>query len=134
MAKTNSKRKTAPRSAKNGVTQRNVAAQQPARKQATRKVTVHSRVLPKRHEVKPRADSKQAKIIAMLRASRGATIEQVADAIGWQHHSVRGFLTGVVRKRLGFNLVSEAGDKGRVYRIADAKAPSVAGSNTSRAA
>jgi len=37
-------------------------------------------------------------------------------------HSVRGFLAGVVREKLGLNLVSEIGDKGRVYRIRDGKA------------
>jgi hypothetical protein len=44
----------------------------------------------------------------------------------WQQHSVRGFLTGVVRKRLGLNLVSDQTDKGPVYRIKDGKAPAVA--------
>ena len=45
-------------------------------------------------------------------------------ATGWQQHSVRGFLAGVVRKKLGLNLVSEPTDKGRVYRIKDGKASS----------
>jgi hypothetical protein len=40
----------------------------------------------------------------------------------WQQHSVRGFLAGVVRKKLGFNLISELTEKGRVYRIKDGKA------------
>jgi len=58
----------------------------------------------------------------MLRTSVGATIASLATATGWQPHSVRGFLAGVVRKKLGLNLVSEIGDKGRVYRIRDGKA------------
>jgi hypothetical protein len=40
----------------------------------------------------------------------------------WQQHSVRGFLAGVVRKKLGLNLVSDQTDKGRVYRIKDGRA------------
>jgi predicted transcriptional regulator of viral defense system len=44
----------------------------------------------------------------------------------WQQHSVRGFLAGVVRKKLCLNLISEVTDKGRVYRIKDGKGSSVA--------
>jgi hypothetical protein len=40
--------------------------------------------------------------------------------LGWQQHSVRGFLAGVIRKKLGLNLVSEPREGGRVYRIVDA--------------
>jgi hypothetical protein len=47
-------------------------------------------------------------------------------AINWQQHSVRGFLAGVVRKKLGLNLISEATDKGRIYRIKDNKGLAVA--------
>ena len=66
--------------------------------------------------------TKHARIIAMLRTSAGATIASLVAATEWQQHSVRGFLAGVVRKKLGLNLVSEQTDKGRVYRIKDGKA------------
>jgi len=56
----------------------------------------------------------------MLRAPGGATIEALMRVTGWQPHSVRGFLAGVIRKKLGLNLVSTAADNGRVYRIAEA--------------
>ena len=68
---------------------------------------------------KPKAGSntKHARIIAMLRMPAGATITTIMKVTDWQQHSVRGFLAGIVRKKLGLNLVSELTDKGRVYRI-----------------
>jgi hypothetical protein len=69
-----------------------------------------------------RSDTKHARIIAMLRAPAGTTIAAIMTATEWQQHSVRGFLAGVVRKKLGLNLVSEQTDKGRVYRIKESKA------------
>jgi hypothetical protein len=71
-----------------------------------------------------RPDTKHARIIAMLRAPTGTTIAAIIAATDWQQHSVRGFLAGVVRKKLGLNLVSEQIDKGRVYRIKDGRASS----------
>jgi hypothetical protein len=60
----------------------------------------------------------------MLRAPAGTTIAAIMAATDWQQHSARGFLAGVVRKKLGLNLVSEQTDKGRVYRIKGGKASS----------
>jgi len=70
----------------------------------------------------------------MLRTPAGATIAALMSATAWQQHSVRGFLAGVVRKKLGLNLVSEPTDKGRVYRIKDAQTPSGAAGRVRQAA
>jgi hypothetical protein len=71
-----------------------------------------------RTEWKARTDTKQAKLIAMLEAEDGATVEEIAAAFGWQHHTVRGAIYGALRKKLGLNIVSEKVEgRGRVYRI-----------------
>jgi hypothetical protein len=67
-------------------------------------------------------DTKHARVIAMLRKPAGATIIAIMAVTDWQQHSVRGFLAGVVRKKLGLNLVSDQTDKGRVYRIKEGRA------------
>jgi hypothetical protein len=81
-----------------------------------------------------RPNTKHARIIAMLRTPAGATIAAIMAATDWQQHSVRGFLAGIVRKKLGLNLVSEQTDKGRVYRIKDSKASSAAADRAKQAA
>jgi Protein of unknown function (DUF3489) len=81
-----------------------------------------------------RPDTKHARIVGMLRAPCGTTIAAIMTATEWQQHSVRGFLAGVVRKKLGLNLVSEPTDKGRVYRIKDGTASSAASGRAKQAA
>jgi Protein of unknown function (DUF3489) len=63
------------------------------------------------------ADSKQARVVEMLRRPQGATVAAIIKATGWQPHSVRGFFAGVVRTRLGLTLMSEKTSGTRVYRI-----------------
>lgn len=134
MTKTVSKRSVASRSKKSKPRQRNVVARQAARKAPESKLKTQSPMDASKLVGKLRADSKQASVIAMLRAPAGATIAAMAGTTGWQAHSVRGFLAGVVRKKLGLNLISEAGDAGRVYRIKNDGAPSVGTSGTGRTA
>ena len=76
--------------------------------------------------VEPIAVSKQARLISMLLGSSGATLEQMMALTGWQAHTVRGAISGVLRKRLGLNVVcdsaSESWAGSRCYRIVSAGA------------
>jgi hypothetical protein len=63
--------------------------------------------------------SKQAAVIAMLQRPEGVTIEEVASAMGWQRHTVRGFFSGTLKKKLGLALASAKEERGRVYRVAE---------------
>jgi hypothetical protein len=66
----------------------------------------------------PREGTKQAKLIAMLRAPDGATIEEITAATGWQSHTVRGAMAGALKKKLGLEVTSEKVEgRGRVYRL-----------------
>src|SRR5450631_1934033 len=97
-----------------------VTTRSAARKISKGKSRARSSAASSKSAVRP--DTKHDRIIAMLRAPAGATIAAIMAASEWQQHSVRGFLAGVIRKKLGFNLVSEQTDKGRVYRIKNGKA------------
>ncbi len=62
--------------------------------------------------------TKTASLLALLSKPEGATVETMAHAAGWQTHSIRGFLAGHIRKKLGLKLSSEKGPEGvRRYRI-----------------
>ena len=66
----------------------------------------------------PVGTSKQARLIALLSSAAGASIAQMIALTGWQAHTVRGTISGVLRKRLGLNVACAAGDSGvSVYRI-----------------
>ena len=70
-----------------------------------------------RPEAMTRTGTKQSRAIAMLRSAKGASIAALMATTGWQQHSVRGFLAGVVRKRLGLELKSSKVNGSRLYRI-----------------
>ena len=62
--------------------------------------------------------SKKERVVAMLKTDRGATLEQLMSATGWQSHSVRGFLSGTISKKMGLTVKSTKRDDGaRVYRV-----------------
>jgi hypothetical protein len=65
-----------------------------------------------------RRESKQATLIKLLARPGGATIDEMAKATGWQRHSIRGMMSGVLKKRLGLSIASEKEERGRIYRIA----------------
>ncbi len=65
-----------------------------------------------------RPGTKQALLIDLLKRKKGATMEEIVEAIGWQAHSVRGAISGALKKRLGLAVTSEKVQaRGRVYRI-----------------
>ena len=128
MTKAKSKRKPAVRSSDSKTKTRNGVRRTTARKAVQLKPVMTAAHQQPRSASQPtaRRESKKARIIAMLRAPGGATIEAMARAAKWQPHSVRGFLAGVVRKKLGLTLVSAGGENGHVYRITDRTASVVA--------
>ena len=76
----------------------------------------------------PRAGTKQALMIELLKRPKGATVEQIAAATGWQHHTIRGAISGALKKKLGLTVEAtrtrevgpnKTGAKGSstVYRI-----------------
>jgi hypothetical protein len=80
------------------------------------------------------ATSKQAQVIAMLQSASGATIAAMMQQTGWQQHSVRGFLAGVVRKKLKLKLNSMRVDGDRVYRVDHGTQADAAGKQSRRRA
>ena len=65
----------------------------------------------------PREGSKTAQVVAMLQRKNGATLEEIMEKMGWQKHTVRGFMAGAMKKA-GFSVESFKSDKGeRTYRI-----------------
>ena len=88
----------------------------PPKRQPPEKAAVRSR-----SHVKPAATkTKQQACLDLLSHREGATIEELQAATGWQQHSVRGFLAGAVRKKLGLTLLSaKPHAQPRRYRISN---------------
>ena len=92
-----------------------VAAVEQRAERPTQRRTRGESVIPGRNA---KQNTKQAQMIAMLHQKSGASIADIASAVRWQRHSVRGFFAAVVKKRLGFDLIRFAGNDGQwLYRI-----------------
>lgn len=62
-----------------------------------------------------RGTSKQAMLIKLLERPGGTTIDEMVKTTGWQQHSIRGVISGVLKKRLGLSIASEKSESGRIY-------------------
>ena len=78
----------------------------------------HAKAAPKARA--PRTGTKQAKLIAMLRAEGGATIDEIAATLEWRPHTVRGAMAGALKKKLGLTITSDKIEgRGRAYMIVE---------------
>ncbi len=72
-----------------------------------------------RKQATSKSKTKLAQLEAMLRRPDGATVEQISKSLDWQTHSVRGAMSGALKKKQGLTITSEKTEDGRrVYRIA----------------
>jgi len=102
---------------KAAVPSRNVGTRRAAKSKAATKAKAQKKVATEGHGA--REGSKTAAILALVRRAKGATLEELMAAAGWQAHSMRGFLSAVVTKKMGLKLQSSKRDDGkRVYKIA----------------
>jgi uncharacterized protein DUF3489 len=95
-------------------------AKKPRKPRSTRKATktVRRRATSEKTDTSARHGTKQAMLIEMLSQPKGATLEDLVTATGWQKHSVRGAISGTLKKKLGLPVTSAVVEaRGRVYRI-----------------
>ena len=87
----------------------------PAKVKATRSKKLPKPATPAKSA---RGVSKASAILDLLKRKHGATLNELMDATGWQAHSVRGFLSGTLRKKMGLNVESTKGEDGqRSYSV-----------------
>lgn len=83
---------------------------------------------------KAETGSKQSRVVALLSSPDGTTIAAMMKATGWQQHSVRGFLAGVVRRKLKLKLNSKKIDGTRIYLIDNGSGTGTASKQSKRRA
>lgn len=109
-------KKRAPKAEK-GAKEPKKAGAKKAKKAASTKEKPTSKKASKTASV-PREFSKKAIVLDLMRRKEGATLAEIAKATEWQNHSIRGFLSGQVSKKMGFTVESTKNAQGeRVYRI-----------------
>jgi len=110
----------APKPAKKARASARAAHVAPSKAKAAKKASPAKKA-PKSHKkaVTARDGSKKAEILALLRQPKGATLAEIMKATGWLSHSVRGFISGTLGKKMGLTVESVKREDGeRVYSIA----------------
>lgn len=93
----------------------------PAAKSARKETKANAKAgpAPKAQKKVAREGSKLSMLVDLMRRKTGATIDEAMKATGWQQHSVRGAISGALKKKMGLEVTSSMVDgRGRVYRIA----------------
>jgi hypothetical protein len=104
----------ATRKAAGGARRANVA---PAKPKASKKATPKKKA-PRSARNNTREGSKTATILDLLKRPGGASAKELLKATGWQPHSLRGFLSGTVGKKMGLTVTSTKGEDGeRSYSV-----------------
>jgi hypothetical protein len=104
-----------PSNRKSGVKTRRKAAKTVSRTRRQKAARVQK---PRRDTDAQRPGTKVGEILHLLSRKRGATIDEIVVATGWQAHSVRGALSGTIHKKLGHTILTEKQGDTRRYRIA----------------
>lgn len=110
--------KTSPKSAVSAASKRKPAAS--SQKPSLKSLKTRPKHVAKQQSV-PGAEAtlpKRQQLLALLQAPSGTTIDAMTQLTGWQPHTVRGVISGVLRKKLGLNVVCERTEQGNRYKIA----------------
>jgi hypothetical protein len=90
------------------------------RKASVRKKQHSKKSMPPPKSARSGNSTKQAKFISLLKQSSGVTVAELIKATGWQAHSIRGFISGTLKKRLSLKVISDTTSDGlRRYRISE---------------
>jgi Protein of unknown function (DUF3489) len=89
-------------------------------KASVRKKQRSKKSVPSPKPPEPGNSTKQAQLISLLKQPSGVTLPDLMKATGWQAHSIRGFISGTLKKRLSLKVISGTTSTGlRRYRISE---------------